>query len=98
MPGCSPSLPTSVIHLVCVRAQSCPALGDPWTVAHQAPLSMEFSRQEYWSGLPFTSPGDLLTQGSNSGLLHYRWFCAFQADSLPIEPSFMKMTRFVEND
>ena len=31
-----------------------------WTVAHQAPLSMEFSRQEYWSGLPFPSPGDLL--------------------------------------
>ena len=31
----------------------------PWTVAHQAPLSMKFSRQEYWSGLPFPSPGDL---------------------------------------
>ena len=31
----------------------------PWTVACQAPLSMEFSRQEYWSGLPFPSPGDL---------------------------------------
>ena len=31
----------------------------PWTVAHQAPLSMEFSRQEYWSGLPFPTPGDL---------------------------------------
>ena len=31
----------------------------PWTVAHQAPLSMEFSRQEYWSGLPFPSSGDL---------------------------------------
>ena len=31
----------------------------PWTVAHQAPLSMGFSRQEYWSGLPFPSPGDL---------------------------------------
>ena len=29
-----------------------------WTVAHQAPFSMEFSRQEYWSGLPFPSPGD----------------------------------------
>ena len=32
----------------------------PWTAACQAPLSMEFSRQEYWSGLPFPSPGDLL--------------------------------------
>ena len=31
----------------------------PWTVAHQDPLSMEFSRQEYWSGLPFPTPGDL---------------------------------------
>ena len=31
----------------------------PWTVAHQVPLSMEFSRQEYWSGLPFPYPGDV---------------------------------------
>ena len=35
----------------------------PWTVAHQAPLSMELSRQEYWSGLPFLTPGDLLDPG-----------------------------------
>ena len=35
----------------------------PWTVAHQAPLSMGFSRQEYWSGLPFPTPGDLSDQG-----------------------------------
>ena len=42
------------------------------TVAHQAPLSMRFSRQEYWSGLPFPSPRDLPTQGSNPGLLHCR--------------------------
>ena len=39
--------------------QSCLILCAPWTVACQAPLSMEFSRQEYWSGLPFPSPGDL---------------------------------------
>ena len=39
----------------------------PWNIAYQAPLSMEVSRQEYWSGLPFTSPGVFLTQGSNSG-------------------------------
>ena len=46
----------------------------PWTVALQALLSMEFSRQEYWSGLPFPSPGDLpnLTQGSNPSLHHCR--------------------------
>ena len=35
----------------------------PWTVAYQAPPSMEFSRQEYWSGLPFPSPGDLPDPG-----------------------------------
>ena len=35
----------------------------PWTVAYQAPQSMEFSRQEYWSGLPFPSPGDLHNPG-----------------------------------
>ena len=44
-------------------AQSCPTLCDPWTVAHQAPLSLGFSRQEYWSGLPFPSPGDLPDPG-----------------------------------
>ena len=35
----------------------------PWTVAHQAPLSMGFPRQEYWSGLPFAAPGDLADPG-----------------------------------
>ena len=35
----------------------------PWTVAHQAPLSMGFSREEYWSGLPFPPPGDLPDPG-----------------------------------
>ena len=42
---------------------------NPWTVAHQAPLSMGFSRQEYWSELPFPSPGDLPNPGSNLSLL-----------------------------
>ena len=37
--------------------------GTPWTVAHQAPLSMGFSSQEYWSGLPFPPPGDLPNPG-----------------------------------
>ena len=41
-------------------------------LAHQAPLSMELSRQEYWGGLPFSSPGDLLYLGINLDLLHYR--------------------------
>ena len=39
------------------------ALETPWTVAYQAPPSMEFSRQENWSGLPFPSPGDLPNPG-----------------------------------
>ena len=50
----------------------------PWTVTCQAPLSMGFPRQEYWSGLPFPSPRDLLNLGINSNLLHW------QADSLPL--------------
>ena len=42
----------------------------PWTVAHQAPLSTGFSKQEHWSGLPFPYPRDLPNQESNPGLLH----------------------------
>ena len=48
---------------VCMHAQSRPALCDPWTIASQALLSMEFFRQEYWSGLPFPSPLDLPNLG-----------------------------------
>ena len=44
-------------------AQSCPTLCIPWTITHQDPLSMGFFRQEYWSGLPFPSPGDLPDPG-----------------------------------
>ena len=44
---------------VCSVAQSCLTFATPWTVACQVPLSMEFSRQEHWSGLPFPPPGDL---------------------------------------
>ena len=43
-----------------------------WTIAHQAPLSMGFPRQEYWSGLPFPPPGDLPDLGSNLGLQQCR--------------------------
>ena len=63
--------------------QSCPALCDPWTVAHQVPLSTGFSKQEYWSGLPFPSPGHLPNQGikpASPGSPE------LQADSLPTEP------------
>ena len=43
--------------------QSCPTLSTPWTVAHQAPLSVGFSRQECWSGMPCPPPGDLPDPG-----------------------------------
>ena len=49
-------------------AKLCPTVATPWALALQAPLSMGFSRQEYWSGLPFPSPGDL----PFPGLLHCR--------------------------
>ena len=50
-----------------------------WTVAHQAPLSMEFSKQEYWSGLPCPSRGDLPNAGNKLDSL-----VSLQADSLPL--------------
>ena len=53
----------------------------PWTVAFYAPLSMEFSRQKYWSGEPFPSPGDLPDPGIEPGSP------ALQEDSLPSEPT-----------
>ena len=52
----------------------------PWTAAHQAPQSMEFSRQEYWSGLPFPFPGDLPNPGIEPRSP------ALQADTLLSEP------------
>ena len=60
-------------------AKSCPTLAIPWTVAFQAPLSRRFSRQEYWSGLPFPSPGDLPNPDIKPRLP------ALQADDLPTE-------------
>ena len=53
--------------LVSVCASHSVMFVTPWTVAHQAPLSMGFSRQEYWSGLPFPSPGDLPNPGIKPG-------------------------------
>ena len=60
-------------------AQLYPTLATPWTVACQAPLSVGFSRQEYWSGLPFPSPGALHDPRIEPGSP------ALQADSLPTE-------------
>ena len=59
--------------------KSCSTLVAPWTVAHQAPLSMGFSRQEYWSRLPFPSPEDLPNPGIEPRSP------TLQADSLPTE-------------
>ena len=64
-----------------MKSLSCVQLfGTPWTVAYQAPPSMGFSRQEYWSRLPFPSPGDLPNPG-----IELR-SPAFQADALTSEP------------
>ena len=48
-------------------AKSCTTLAIPWTISHQAPLSLGFSRQEYWSDLPFPSPVDLPDPGIEPG-------------------------------
>ena len=57
--------PSRKFHCYCSVAKSCPTLlqSHVWAVARQAPLSMGFSRQEYWSGLPFPSPGNLPNPG-----------------------------------
>ena len=78
-PGINPS---SCPNSSCGRlvAKSGPTLETPWIVACQAPLSMVFSRQEYWTGLPFASPGDLPGPG-----IKPRSY-ALQADPLSSEP------------
>ena len=64
-----------------VKLLSCVGLfTSSWTVAYQVPMSMGFSRQEYWSGLPFLSPGHL------PNLRIELWPPALQADALPFEP------------
>ena len=68
----------------CLVAKSCPTLVLPWTVARQASLSVEFSRQEYWSRLLFPPPGDLPDAGIEPAAPEAP---AFQWDSLPLEPS-----------
>ena len=80
------SMPTCLL----VRFSHVQLYVTPWTVAHQAPLSMGFPRQEYWSGLPCPSPGDLpdprmepLSPGAP----------AMQADSLPL--SHQRSPRYV---
>ena len=60
----------------------------PWTVAHEALPSMEFSRQEHWSQLPFPSPGDLPNPGVEPGS------STLQADALPSEPTPLTPPQF----
>ena len=79
------SLPLPISSLHICHVLSCVwHFETPWTVVHQAPLSIEFSRQEYWSGLPFPPPADLPA----SGIRHTSPVSpALQADSLPLQPS-----------
>ena len=63
-----------------LNTQSCRLLVTPWTVAHQAPLSMEFSRPEHWNELPCPSPRDLPNPGIDLRSP------ALLAESLPTEP------------
>ena len=60
----------------------------PWTIAHQAPMAMGFPRQEYWSWLPFPSPGAFPTQGSNPHFFHPRHWQACSLPPHPLENTF----------
>ena len=77
---------TRISHTLCVCMCVCQSLScvqlfmTPWTIAYQAPLSMEFSRQEYWGELPFPSPGNFPNPGIKPGSP------TLQADSLLSEP------------
>ena len=71
---------TEVCVCVCVSVSSSVLFAALWTMAHLVPLSMEFSRQQYWSGLPFCSSGNLLNPEIKPRSL------TLQADSLPSEP------------
>ena len=72
------SSPKGQSEVKLLAAKLCPtdSFVIPWTIAHQAPLSVRFSRQEYWSGLSFPSPGDLPNPGIE--LLHCRWILCHQ--------------------
>ena len=74
----NPSESTEKILCACSVTSVVSNSVSPWTVARQAPLSRGFSRQEYWSGLPFPSPGDFLNPGIEPVSP------ALQADSLPL--------------
>ena len=77
-------------YCCCLVTESCLTLCPSWTVTHQAPLSMEFSRQEYWSWLPFPSPGNLPDPGIEprspafTGRFFFTTRASWEVPSLPI--------------
>ena len=71
----------NLVVCVCLCVFSCVRLYTLWTIACQAPLSMEFSRQEYWIGLPFPPSGNLSNPGIESHLLRLLYW---QAGSSPL--------------
>ena len=93
---CSEALDLRLCVLV---AQSCSTLCDLMNCSCQAPLSLEFSRQEYWSGLPFPSPGDLPDQESNLGLLNCRWmlYCLSYYGSTRPQTGWKQKVDFVDS-
>ena len=92
------TIPVSGYTYTCERKWKCWLLScvrlfaAPWNVARQAPVSVGFSRQEYWSGLPFPSPEDLPDPGIEPESP------ALQADSLPSEPPSSKMVTYLNLD
>ena len=74
----------SLLCKFCVCVLSCSVVSDsatPWTVDHQAPLSRELSRQEYWSGLPFPSPEDLPNPGPEPTSLASPAWCKLKSQN-----------------
>ena len=68
-----------IIHMYALSLSRVRLFEVPWTVAHQAPLSMGFPRQEYWRGLPFPPPGDLSNHVSSIG----RWIFTTESPGKP---------------
>ena len=81
LPAEPPGRPFDTFIYVKVKSLSGVRLfATPWTIAYQAPPSTKFSKQEYWSGLPYPSPGDLPNPGIEPG------YPTLQAGALPPEP------------
>ena len=80
----------------CFESESVQLSATPWaTAVHQAPLSMGFSRQEYWSGLPFPSPGDLPNPGIKPGSLPLQVSLTTEPPGKPIGVLTMKINNMI---